>query len=348
MLLVGTLGVVSLPVGSVSAQERPDTPWLGVYTQSLNEDLREAMDFNGDGVLINRVVPDSPADRAGIEKGDILVSVNSRTVSSPRALSDVVRAAKVGQQIQMVVMREGNRRSLRATLRGRPADTEDGDTWVWRDRDGDDEGEERTWEAPVPPVPPVPAVPRTPRAPRAPRIEFREGSEPLVIRTGRGRLGVRVEDLNGDLGQYFGVPDGKGALIVEVMKETPAERAGLKSGDVITRLGDRTISDASDLIEAVGEADGKVSLRVVRKGDARTVETELESSPRALRLKAGRDWMGFNQPDHVRILRDLRRGDRSGRLEIRDGVQDDLRDELRELREQLKDLREDLERMDEK
>ena len=62
--------------------------WLGIYTQALTSELREGLDYRGDGVLVNRVVPGSPADKAGIEKGDVIVSVNMRSVDSPDKLAD--------------------------------------------------------------------------------------------------------------------------------------------------------------------------------------------------------------------------------------------------------------------
>jgi serine protease Do len=342
VLLVSALGVAGTLAGRAGAAERTDTPWLGVYSQALSADLREAMDYNGEGVLINRVVPDSPADRAGVEKGDIVVSFNSRAVRTPGDLASMVRAARVGQSVRLVVSRDGTRRTLNATLAGWPEGEEPEDQLAPPARDqGEDQGDEE-FDVPTPPTPPTPATPRTPRTPRTPptpdvrmrMFDLPDSPEPTIIRMGRGRLGVRVEDLNADLGGYFQVPDGKGALIVEVLKDTPAERAGLKAGDVITRVGDKTVADASDLIRAVGDADDKVTLRIVRKGQARTIESELDARPRALRLRSGHDMMGLNDPDHIRIYRDLvRRGD---------GRDDDLREELRDLREQLRQLREEL------
>ena len=68
---------------SRAAEPSKGTPWLGVYTQTLTPELREGLDYSGDGVLVNRVVPDSPADRAGLRKGDVIVRLDSRTVATP-------------------------------------------------------------------------------------------------------------------------------------------------------------------------------------------------------------------------------------------------------------------------
>ena len=141
---------------------------------------------------------------------------------------------------------------------------------------------------------------------------------------GRGRLGVRVESLNRDLGSYFGVPDGKGVLIVEVMKDTPAEKAELKAGDVITRVGERAVEDPEDLVRALPEDAGKVTLTVVRKGAKRTVQAELDRPERVVRIRRG-------EPDMIRV-RDFQPGP-------------ELRRELEDLRRQIDELRREIDRM---
>src|SRR5688500_7594997 len=86
------MGLTGLTAGPAPAQDRA-VPWLGVVTQSLDRGLRDGMDYDGDGVLVSEVVNDSPAERAGIEKGDILATVNGRGVESPSELTSVIRSA---------------------------------------------------------------------------------------------------------------------------------------------------------------------------------------------------------------------------------------------------------------
>ena len=151
---------------------------------------------------------------------------------------------------------------------------------------------------------------------------------------GRGRLGVRVENLNRDLGDYFGVADGKGALVVEVVKDTPAERAGLKAGDVITSVGEKKIYDTDDLVSALRSRDaGRVSLDVIRHGSRRTIEAELERAPRAMRLGRGQGMMGY------------RDGDGNRRIVIRNSDRDQLQREVTDLRKEVKELQKQLDEM---
>jgi hypothetical protein len=153
-----------------------------------------------------------------------------------------------------------------------------------------------------------------------------------MIGGGRGRLGVRIETLNPGLGDYFGVKDGKGVLVVEVLKDTPAERAGMKAGDVIVRLDDRDVNDSDDLVRAIRSSkDGKVTIDVVRHSAPRTLEAQLRAAPQAPRVmrlrrpgEGGvRTWSWSGAPDRDDLRRELL----------------DLREELREMKKELEELR---------
>ena len=121
LLALATAGVL---VGRAAAQST-GRPWLGVTTQEITSDLREGLDYSGRGVLVNRVVADSPAGRAGIRKGDVIVSFNSRTVDSPEELVDMVRSARIGQSSTLTIVRNGTRRSLSARLAERHDDVDE-------------------------------------------------------------------------------------------------------------------------------------------------------------------------------------------------------------------------------
>jgi membrane-associated protease RseP (regulator of RpoE activity) len=110
-----SLAMAGAVAGRAAAQSN-GTPWLGVTTQQITDELRDGLDYQGAGVIVNRVINDSPADRAGVRKGDVIVNFNSRVIDSPDELSDVVRSARVGQTISLTVMRDGSRRTLSARL----------------------------------------------------------------------------------------------------------------------------------------------------------------------------------------------------------------------------------------
>jgi predicted metalloprotease with PDZ domain len=338
--MIAALGLMACNApGAVAADA---VPWLGVYMQTVTPELGDAMNYDGKGVLVSRVVADSPADAAGIERGDVIVSVNSRAVSTSSELSRMIRDARVGQTLSIVLMRDRARRTVSAKLVERPGDSGE-DSMEWS-------------EAPEAPEPPeAPEAPEAPRAPRTPRafvwrdrggdFELR-GLDKLkdldiesiapglgAIGIGRGRLGVQIQSLGPDLGSYFGRPDGKGALVLDVVEHSPAEKAGIKAGDVITKVGDKAVDDASDLRRLIAAEEGKVTLTVIRTGAARTIEAELEEDPvqRIVRRYEGRT---------PRPERDVVRE----RIRVERDEMDNLRREMEELRREMRELREGLRR----
>jgi C-terminal processing protease CtpA/Prc len=315
-------GVMAGPAGAQTSER----PWLGVTTQEITTDLREGLDYRGNGVLVNSVVADSPADRAGLEKGDVLVSFNSRTIDTPSELVDVVRAGRIGQSVTLVVIRDGQRRSLTARLSARPEnETEYFDKWTPR-------------------APRAPGAPKAPSAPRSRMFEWQgdgfdmpELDGLMNVRVGRGRLGVHIQDLNADLADALGVTGGKGVLVTQVVEDSPAAKVGFKAGDVITEVGGRAVDDVNDLHRELGEREGRVSITLVRRGARRTVEPELNDKPRATR------WYSDGDGDRkvIRIPDVRRKVDRDVR--DRDTNRADLEQQMRELREELREMRRKME-----
>jgi len=325
---VAGLALLAAAATAAPAAERPDArPWLGVSMQQITSELREGLDYDGEGVLVNRVVTGGPAERAGVRKGDVLTGINSRKVASPEDLQRVVEAAKVGQTVTIQLTRDGARRTVSAKLAAWP----EGETPEWSEADQ---------------MAPGVTAPLAPRGMRGqPRIRiFRDqedgdGAAPDVhiMMAGRGRLGVMVQDLKQGLGEYFGVKDDRGALVNEVVKDTPAERAGLKAGDVITRLGDDSVNDTADLLRGIRGKEGKVQVTVVRKGTTRSLEAELEKPSR------GWQWFGDGDAPDVDKIIDIRRTIRD-----QDQSRQEIDKQLRELRQELSKLRDKLEELNRK
>jgi len=330
--------------GRAAAQSN-GTPWLGVTTQEVTDELRDGLDYQGSGVIVNRVVNDSPADRAGIRKGDVIVNVNSRVIDSPEELTDVIRSSRIGQSVTVTVVRNGSRRSLTARLAEWPDSMSN--------RDNSDDSGDSEWDTPTPPrAPEAPRAPRAPKAPKTPRAYSFEwngddfeglGNTMNMIQMGRGRLGVQVQDLNPGLGDALGVPDGEGVLIVEVLGDTPAEKAGLKAGDVITRVGDTSVGDAESLRRALRDRDGRVSISVVRKGARRTVDAELDARD------TRRDVIRLRRGDAPTIMRvpNLRSRTMKDRADS-DSDRAEMEQQMRELRQQLRELQQKMEDLDRK
>ena len=97
----------------------------------------------------------------------------------------------------------------------------------------------------------------------------------------RGWLGVSLQPLTPDLAASFGVEDGKGALIAEVVPDSPAAQAGLRAGDVVTGIDGQTVDSPSDLARTVGLSSpgDEAALTVWRDGQEQTVRVKLHEAP---------------------------------------------------------------------
>lgn len=98
--------------------------------------------------------------------------------------------------------------------------------------------------------------------------------------TGGGRMGASVQGIDGQLAEYFGLRDGRGGVLVSsIGEDTPAEKAGLKAGDVILSVDGTDVDDAGDLIgEILGAEEGPINVRILRDRKERTVTVELPES----------------------------------------------------------------------
>jgi serine protease Do len=105
-----------------------------------------------------------------------------------------------------------------------------------------------------------------------------KGGKKFVFVSGRAFLGVVLQDLDKDLAEYFGVKENEGVLILKVSEDTPAEKAGLKAGDVIVKFNDKNISKAGDVIEILEDLKkgDKADIQVIRHKNKKTVKVELD------------------------------------------------------------------------
>jgi membrane-associated protease RseP (regulator of RpoE activity) len=370
LLAVALAAVAALPV-TAAAQG-----WLGVTTQSTDEDLRRGLDLTRDGLLVNRVFEGSPAERAGLRKGDVILRYDGRSVADPGELRSYVRDSRVGETVPVEIWRNGSRRTLDVEVGEVPASEPD------------------SFETPVPPAPRAPRAPAPPAAPRAPRtpepdrsdepnrdtirrmiIDGRELSEDEIrerleqrglkelkdlkglegladmmwmhgdgpgsfMMVGRGRLGVRVEKLTSDLAQALGVDGDRGVLVLQVMEDTPAQKAGIRAGDVILRVGNRDVSDSEELTRELRQREGRTDIVVLRKGSRRTIEVDLPERSAAMRWRDGSGTRPFSMrfPEPGRTPRVYRWQGQDG------GSTDALREELRQLRRELEELRREMNR----
>jgi serine protease Do len=121
---------------------------------------------------------------------------------------------------------------------------------------------------------------------------------PHSFRSG-GYLGIVLQDLNGDMAPYFAVKTGEGVLIVRVEKDTPAEKAGLKAGDVIVQMGEKAVKDADAVHEILADMKkgDAIAVTVIRHGKKETLKAEPDFNrhKRVIRIFRGGHDLGSDQ-----------------------------------------------------
>lgn len=229
------------------------------------------------GVAVERVLKDSAAEKAGLREGDVIVAFNGELVTSARKFSRLVSEVAPDHRVNLTVVRNGGEIEIPVTMgarRAAPFFTGD-------------------FDFPAPPAgvmaPNVPFPPTAPDSPAAiapdiPTIIGPDGTGVFSFSSGRA-IGVGVVSLTKQLGDYFGAADGKGLLINDVRKDSPAERAGLLAGDVIVEVDGKEVNRSFDLIREIGNKEGDVQLTIIRDRARQTISVTPEKREGPLRLR---------------------------------------------------------------
>jgi serine protease Do len=231
---------------------------LGVMIRDLEGDAVA----KSTGVEIEEVTPDSPAAKAGLKPGDIVTEYDGERVRSARQFTRLVQETPEGRSVSMAVLRNGQKQTLQATPEAREL------SWTIG-IDGDRIARETARS--------MREALREYRA-DSPAFKFRfDDGFPGLRMTPRGRLGVSVEGLSTQLAEYFGAKDG-GALVSSVTADSPAAKAGIKAGDVITTVNGNRVRDADDLVRELSDAKADdVTIGLLRDKKETSVKATLES-----------------------------------------------------------------------
>jgi hypothetical protein len=229
--------------------------WLGVTTQSTTDELKRGLDLTTDGLLVNDVSDGSPADKAGMKKGDVILTYNWKAVSSPDALRELVRSGDPGKSVSLGLWRDGAKVAVQVTLGEVPSSGNDDDY------------------------------------------------------------------------------------------DTPAQKAGLRAGDVIVKVGADSVDTPAELARAVNRNEGKTSLTVLRKGAKREVQVDLGE-----REETHTYWRGGGDSDDLPRNPEPGPGPRVYRWNTKDdgGDEADLREEMLQLKQELRELRDQMAKPDTK
>jgi len=190
--------------------------WLGVYIQPLTPEFAEAYHVERDGgAVVSDVVPGSPAEKAGLRRGDVIVAVDGEAIEDHTDLTLRIRSHLEGDTVRLTVIREGKEREFRVTLGSIPG---------------------------------------------------RSQEQKRSLKETEERLGLRVEPVTPELRRELGAPSTRGMAVAEVVPGSPADRTGLKKGDIILEVNGRPVDDITSWQNVMEGAQNTVVLLVWRDG----------------------------------------------------------------------------------
>jgi serine protease Do len=245
-----------------------DGGYLGIMTVGITSENSSKFGLkDARGVGIEKVMENSPASQAGLLNGDVILRFDGEEVKSSAKLSRLIGEVAPDQKVRITILRGGNEQEITATMGKRPAPL--------------------TFERMVP-MGNFPAIPNPPSGEFKLNDEFFKnfpsgefpGQGSFVWNFSAGRkIGVIAESLTKQLGETLGVPSGKGLLLMEVREDSPAAKAGLRAGDIITEVDGAAVADSMEMIRAVNvKKEGDVEITFVRNKDRRTVKVTPEQA----------------------------------------------------------------------
>lgn len=276
--LLGLLPALILTAGLVLAQEPappalPDEPleqnfsffvsgdgFLGVYAENISRENMGRYHVNQvRGVGVTQVVKDSPAEKAGLRKDDVILRIDGENITSVRKLNRIVSELAPDQSVRISVSRGGAEQEVTATIGKRSNSAFAGDllrgeprVWKWEGM------EPKEWKF---------------HDQLKDRLldNQRNGDLTFMLSNSR-RIGVSTTELTKQLADYFGVTGGKGVLVTAVTDDGPAAKAGVRAGDVITAVDGEAIDSPGDVARAINrKKEGDVTLTVVRNKSQQTI-----------------------------------------------------------------------------
>ena len=275
--------------------------YLGIDVRDVSSDRISALKLKEErGVEIVMVDQDAPAGKAGLKDHDVILDFNGTRVEGEEQLRRLIRETPPGRTVTLGISRDGNSMQIHVQV-------------------GDRGKVEANSFARINPRDHMLAItpPAMPDLPEMPQV---------WIGTYPPSLGMQIDNVGQQLGEFFGVKNGEGVLVKSVEKGSAAEKAGIKAGDVIVRADNEKISDRTDLrriLRSHREA-AKITLGIVRDKREQNITVDVpEARPR-------NNGFQFAFPD-VETINDLR-----------STLDSEIQTELRQLQPQLRKIQVEL------
>jgi serine protease Do len=254
MTILAITGSLSTAVAQVAPRARTvssgniyassgSNSYVGIFLAEIDGSRAKALKLREErGVEITKVEEESPAAKAGLKVGDVVLEYNGQRVEGIEQFRRFVRETPANREVKVQVSRDGNVQSTMVKVGAKKGGME------------------------------IAMV--APRMMEMPEIRV---ERPGMLLWSRTALGVEADSIDGQLASYFGVKEG--VLVRSVMKGSTAEKAGLRAGDVIVKVDETRIANASELTRAVRSARSasKKSFPIVVMRDKK--ETSLTAAP---------------------------------------------------------------------
>jgi serine protease Do len=199
------------------ADGRVTRGWLGVQIQAVTPELAKSFELeDARGALVSQVLPDTPAAKGGIKRGDVIVEFNGQPIEEWRDLPLAVAHTRVDEKASVTFYRDGKRKTM--------------------------------------------------------KIQIGELNDPNQLAsidssTGAAKsFGLKAQDLTPALAKQLGLDDVAGVIVTDVEPNGPAAEAGIRRGDIIVELDQKSVDSAADLTRQLESADASV-LALVKRGD---------------------------------------------------------------------------------
>ena len=242
--------------------EKASGGYLGIGGLDISPERAKALNLKEErGVEVSSLAADGPASKAGIKEGDVVLEFNGQPVQGTAQFQRLVRETPVGRQVKIAVWRSGAAQTITATV------GENRQTTVIAPGDG-------SWNFSMPEIPAMPNI-------EIPRFQM-SLQNPM--------LGIVGESLGQEdqLADFFGVQDG--VLVRSVKKGSAAEKAGIKAGDVITKVDDSKVTSSTEITRVLRGLKSRKTfgVTVVRNRKEMPLTVTMESTGSSIRAALSR------------------------------------------------------------
>jgi S1-C subfamily serine protease len=258
-----------------SAAAAENSGWMGVRIQAVTADIADTLGLKKvEGALVAEPQSGSPAAKAGVLAGDVITAVDGKELKDPRDLARKISAMAPGTEVKLSIQRKGEEKTLSLTLGQQPDQRQaDIDTDQQQNSPFQEFLRQYGFEG----------MPKGMQD----RLFGQNGQfripqmEPSTAAANRGWMGVRIEPVTADIADSLSLKKAEGALVDEPQSDSPAAKAGVAAGDVITAVDGKEVKDPRDLARRIGAmAPGtEVKLSIHRKGEEKTLSVTLGQQP---------------------------------------------------------------------